>query len=67
MSMLKTLFRLEKPIIRIGLSHRILPNDQEEGSYHEGRQEEARSGSNETVSIMIGICKGDGIDEYQSE
>ena len=67
MAMLKTLFRLEKPIIIIGLSHRILSNDQEEGSYHEGRQEEARSGSNETVSIMIDICKGDGIDEYQSD
>ena len=67
MSMLKTLFRLEKPIIRIGLSHRVPPNDQGEGSLHEGTQEEARSGSNETVSIMIDICKGGGIDEYQSD
>ena len=65
--MLKTLFRLEKPIFRIGLSHRILPNDNEEGTYHEGRQDEARRGYNETVSLMIDICKGDGIDEYQSD
>ena len=31
------------------MSHRILPNDQEEGYYQEGRHEEARSGSNGTV------------------
>ena len=35
MSMLKTLFILERPVarIRVGLSHRILPNDQEKGYY----------------------------------
>ena len=44
--------------VQIGEAHtsnrlvsQVLPNDQEEGSYHEGRQEEARSGSNETVLI----------------
>ena len=30
-------------------SHMILPNDQEEGYYHEGRHEEARSGHKGTV------------------
>ena len=46
------------------MSHRILPNDQEEGYYHEGRQEAVRSGSNGTVLLRIDICKGDDIDEY---
>ncbi len=42
----------------------ILPNDQEECYYHEGRQEEASIGSIGTVWLRIDICKGDGIDEY---
>ena len=49
--------------IRIGLSHMILPNDQEEGYYHEGRHEEARSGHKGTVWLRIDICEGDSIDE----
>ena len=60
-------WRSPAAIIRVGLSHRILPNDQEEGCCHEGKQDEAMSGSNGTVWLRIDICKGDGIDEHALE
>ena len=37
------------------MSHRILPNDQEEVYYHEGKQEAARSGSNGTGFIFARV------------
>ena len=61
MSILKTLFRLEKHSCKN--SNELVPqdstNDQEEGY----RQEEARSWHNGTVRLRIDICKGDSIDE----
>ena len=44
-------------------SHRLVSQD----STKRSRGRLLPCGSNETVLIMIGICKGDGIDAYQSE